>query len=252
MTNRPPTGSRAPRWRLLSQPCAAAVSPLGGEDHQIQGLHRLHLEPSAPRAAGLVRRIERLGHDAFVASRQRRLQKLPRFGRSRRSTRRGITSGAGSLGQRREAPSSGSSSSALPSRYRRSKKKAESGSSRAAGRSRACGRTGAWWSETGGGLPSGRSATASPSRISSRAASPGCLDQLRHAAGDLVQPPGEDPHVLAALLWIWMRAPSTLYSSAASPSGPAPRPRPQRFPPAWAGPAGRAEREARRGRRCLP
>ena len=46
---------------------AAAAAPLGGEDHQVQGVGGLELEPAAAAAAGLVGGLEGLGDQALVA-----------------------------------------------------------------------------------------------------------------------------------------------------------------------------------------
>ena len=50
---------------------AASVPPLGRQDHEIEGSYRFDLEPVPPALSGLVRRVERLGHDALVALVQR-------------------------------------------------------------------------------------------------------------------------------------------------------------------------------------
>ena len=56
----------------IAEPAApAAVPPLGGEHDEVQCPDRLHLEPPASAAAGLVGRVERLGHDALVPARER-------------------------------------------------------------------------------------------------------------------------------------------------------------------------------------
>ena len=71
MTKPPVAGSRAPRWMLESLPRAPPGAPLDGEHDQIEGVHRLDLEPARAAPAGLVRRGQRLGHHPFVAGGQR-------------------------------------------------------------------------------------------------------------------------------------------------------------------------------------
>ena len=46
---------------------AAAVAPLRRDDHQVERVRVLYLEPSAPARARRVRARERLRHHAFVA-----------------------------------------------------------------------------------------------------------------------------------------------------------------------------------------
>ena len=46
---------------------APTVAPLGGQHDQIERVHRLDLAPPGASAAGLVRRLDRLHHHAFVA-----------------------------------------------------------------------------------------------------------------------------------------------------------------------------------------
>ena len=50
---------------------ATAMAPFGGEHDEIEGVSALDLEPARAAIAGLVRRIERLRHHAFVAGRER-------------------------------------------------------------------------------------------------------------------------------------------------------------------------------------
>ena len=47
-----------------------AVTPFGREHHEIERVRALDLEPARAAAAGLVRRIERLCHHAFVSGRE--------------------------------------------------------------------------------------------------------------------------------------------------------------------------------------
>ena len=58
MTKPPVAGSRAPRWRLESQPLPPPVAPLGGEHDQVERVRRLDLEP-ARRRGGRPRRARR-------------------------------------------------------------------------------------------------------------------------------------------------------------------------------------------------
>jgi hypothetical protein len=45
---------------------SASVTPLGSQHDEIERVRRLDLEPAAAAVAGLVRRVQGLGHDALV------------------------------------------------------------------------------------------------------------------------------------------------------------------------------------------
>src|SRR5205814_7051543 len=69
---------------------AAAVSPLGGQHDEVEGVRALDLQPARAAVARLVGRIERLGHEALVAGRERALVENARRGLGggdRKSTR---------------------------------------------------------------------------------------------------------------------------------------------------------------------
>ena len=51
-----------------------AVPPFRGEHDEVERLHRLHLAPRAPATTGVVRRVQRLEHHAFVAGRERAVE----------------------------------------------------------------------------------------------------------------------------------------------------------------------------------
>ena len=56
----------------VAQPAAPApVPPLGGEDHEVERVPRLDLQPAGPAAAGGVGRVQCLDDDALVAGGQR-------------------------------------------------------------------------------------------------------------------------------------------------------------------------------------
>ena len=57
------------------------MTPLRGEDDEIERVRDLDLEPPRPAPPGFVRRIERLDHDPLVALRERVLEKPLRLGR---------------------------------------------------------------------------------------------------------------------------------------------------------------------------
>src|SRR5262252_4246563 len=59
---------------------ATAMTPLGGEDHQVQCVRSLDLEPACAAIAGLVWRIERFRHQPFVPGGERRVVELTRCG----------------------------------------------------------------------------------------------------------------------------------------------------------------------------
>ena len=63
-------GIRAPEVEVRQPAPAAAAPPLGGQDHQVEGVDRLDLPPRRPPAAGLVGRPDRLHHHALVAGGQ--------------------------------------------------------------------------------------------------------------------------------------------------------------------------------------
>ena len=67
-------------------------------------------------------------------------------------------------------------------------------------------------------MPSGRSAIASPSRISSRAGSARTASTISGTAAVTSLSRRENTRTSSPALWTWTRAPSSLYSSAASPS----------------------------------
>jgi len=56
------------------------VAPLDGQHHQVQGVPGLDLDPPGAPAAGRVRGIQRLDHDAFVPVRERIAKEPARFG----------------------------------------------------------------------------------------------------------------------------------------------------------------------------
>jgi signal recognition particle subunit SRP54 len=65
----------------VGQPAAASpVAPLDGQHHQVQGVPGLDLDPPGAAAAGRVRGLQRLDHDAFVSVRERIAEELARFG----------------------------------------------------------------------------------------------------------------------------------------------------------------------------
>ena len=64
---------------------ASARTPLDREHHEIERVHRFDLEPARAAPTGLVRRVERLGHDAFMTGGERAVEELLRRGRDRRS-----------------------------------------------------------------------------------------------------------------------------------------------------------------------
>src|SRR5207247_8677115 len=52
---------------------AAAMAPFGSEHHEVERLGRLDLEPRRAARAGVVARIQRLGHEPLVAGGERSL-----------------------------------------------------------------------------------------------------------------------------------------------------------------------------------
>ena len=116
--------------------------------------------------------------------------------------------------------SSGSSSSDCAVGVEARRRRTASAAARAArDRRRASGRSGASVIWNGCGRPSGRSAMTSPSRISSRAGNVADeRDDLGHGGGDVARVPARTPAPRRPALWTWTRAPSSLYSSVASPS----------------------------------
>jgi hypothetical protein len=58
---------------------APAVAPFNPEDHQVQRVHRLDLDPAGATPAGLVARIERFDHDPLVAAGERLAQEVVRL-----------------------------------------------------------------------------------------------------------------------------------------------------------------------------
>ena len=55
-----PVGSSAPRCRLRQPAAAPAVAPLHGEHHEVEGVHRLDLDPAGAAPAHVVGRVEAL------------------------------------------------------------------------------------------------------------------------------------------------------------------------------------------------
>ena len=66
MTNPPVAGSRAPRWMLDSLPVRRPDPHSTAEHDQVEGVHRLDLQPARAAPARLVRRGQRLRHHPFV------------------------------------------------------------------------------------------------------------------------------------------------------------------------------------------
>ncbi len=58
---------------------APAVAPLGAEHHEVQGVHRLDLQPGPAPPAGRVRRVQRLDHDALVPCLQGAVEQVGRL-----------------------------------------------------------------------------------------------------------------------------------------------------------------------------
>src|SRR5262245_17273779 len=66
----------------VGQPApAATMTPLGGENDEVEGVPRLHFDPAGAAAAGGVGRVERLDHDALVPSSDSVGEELGRPGR---------------------------------------------------------------------------------------------------------------------------------------------------------------------------
>ncbi len=57
--------------QVREQSGAPAVAPFGGQHDQVQGVHRLHLQPVLAAPAGRVRRVQGLDDHALVAAAQR-------------------------------------------------------------------------------------------------------------------------------------------------------------------------------------
>ncbi len=67
MTNPPVAGFNAPRWMLDSLPVRRPEPHSTAEHDQVEGVHRLDLQPARAAPARLVRRGQRLRHHPFVA-----------------------------------------------------------------------------------------------------------------------------------------------------------------------------------------
>ena len=70
ITNPPVAGSRAAEVDVGQPAPPPSAAPLDREHHQVEGVHRLDLDPGGAAAAGVVRRREVLDHDPLVAGPQ--------------------------------------------------------------------------------------------------------------------------------------------------------------------------------------
>ena len=123
ITKPPVSGSRAPRWMLDSQPCAPAAAPLDGEHDQVEGVHRLDLDPGGAAAAGVVRRREVLDDHALVTAGERLVDEgLRRGWVGGHQARDPVRPRAPGRSSAADADGPGSSSRSSPSRCSRSKK----------------------------------------------------------------------------------------------------------------------------------
>ena len=68
-----PAGLRIARAEVeVAEPALPPpVAPFGGEDHEVERVGTLDLDPAGAAAPGLVRRVERLHHHALVPARER-------------------------------------------------------------------------------------------------------------------------------------------------------------------------------------
>ena len=221
----PPSGSRAPRWRFESQPSAPAVAPLHGQDHEVERVRGLDLEPRAAAAARLVGRVERLRHEALVAAREcdredrlgpggvvheRRAARAAPRARARQARRRARSRDGRSDPRRRGAGSRTAAATAAL----------------AASRGAAARLTVTW---NGNGRPSGPSAIASPSRISrARRQRAHHLDQLGHPGGHVVEAAREDARLVAVVVDLHADAVELPLGGGAAEPLDRRRPRPRR------------------------
>jgi hypothetical protein len=72
-------GRPCPEVQVRQPTLPPTVAPLGGEHHEVEQLHRLHLAPRATAAPGVVRGVDRLDHHAFVARRERGVEERGGF-----------------------------------------------------------------------------------------------------------------------------------------------------------------------------
>ena len=66
--------------QIRERAAAAAVTPLGGEDHQVERVRTLDLQPACAAITGFVGRIERLRHQALMPGGERRVVEFARRG----------------------------------------------------------------------------------------------------------------------------------------------------------------------------
>ena len=81
---KPPDGIAGTEVQVGQPAPPPAVSPLGGEHDEVEGVTRLDLEPADAAATGVVDRVERLHDDALVAEGDCLVEERARFGRVRR------------------------------------------------------------------------------------------------------------------------------------------------------------------------
>jgi hypothetical protein len=80
----PAVGAARPEVDVRQPALAPPAAPLRREHDEIEAVHLLDLEPLRAAAAGVVRRIERLGHHALVTARDRILVERRRLLGARR------------------------------------------------------------------------------------------------------------------------------------------------------------------------
>ena len=191
-----PSGSRAPRCRLLSQPRRRPWPHSAASTTRSSVWRGLTFSQPAPRRPGGVGRVERLDEHALVAAGERVVEHRARRRGVRRDRSRHPRVLRHELGERLEPLAARAVDQVLAAgvQHVEEQRGERGGAGRAA---RVPMRLAVTWN--GSGRPSARSAIASPS---STAVSVGQrerrLDDLGHARGDVVERAREHAHVVAA------------------------------------------------------
>ena len=197
----------------------APVAPLGGEHDEVERVHRLDLEPAGARG-GRPRRARRAPSRRRPRARARaRRRRTPSPPPRSSVTMRGTQAPAGSTGSiaasrsLRRAGRGGRGRRGAARRRRTAS--AAPPARRAAASPRLAARLAVSWN--GRGRPSGRSAMASPSRITERSGSA----RTASAISGMRSPTGSSVRVKIATSspsrCTWMRTPSSFHSTAARP-----------------------------------
>ena len=89
--------------QIAQPPLAPPIAPFRGENHQVERVRLLDLQPALPARSRSIGRADRLRHDAFIAAIERLPQKLGAFSGSA-VTRCGTSFRPARARKRREAP----------------------------------------------------------------------------------------------------------------------------------------------------